>query len=328
MASTFHFLNKRANPALLSIVIPIFNEEDVLPILKAELEKFRKTLPCASEIILVNDGSSDRSLVLLDAWGNEDSSVKVIGFSRNFGHQLAVTAGLDATRGDAIVIMDADLQDPPQVVFEMLARYREGYDVVYGQREEREGESAFKKVTAWAFYRLMKRLVHKDLPLDAGDFRLISRACLSKLVEMRELHRFLRGMIAWAGFAQIGVPYKRSARAAGETKYPLSKMLRFAWTAAVSFSPLPLRAILSLGLVTAFLGFCMGLYAVVRYVTHIIHPQDVTYNPGWATIVTLLCLIGGAILIGIGILGEYLGKVFEEIKQRPLYITSFRKNLD
>lgn len=329
MSKTLHILNPRANPALLSIVIPCYNEEEVVPLLRREIEAFAATLPCAVEFIFINDGSRDRTLVVLDDWAKTDPRVRLLGFARNFGHQTAVTAGLDVAQGDAVVIMDADLQDPPKVVHEMLARFREGYDVVYGQREERAGETTFKKITAWAFYRLMKKLVHPDLPVDAGDFRLVSRECLNALQSMRETHRFLRGMVAWVGFPQTAVLYKRDARAAGETKYPLRKMLTFAWTAALSFSPLPLRVSLLLGILTALIGFFAGLYALVVAIIHFFFADlGIPYSSGWASIMTLLCLVGGAILVGIGILGEYVARIYDEIKARPLYLVSYRRNVE
>ena len=329
MSQTTHILRPRENPKLLSIVIPCYNEQEVVPILRAELEKFIQTLPCPCELVFINDGSRDQTLMLLDAWARTDERVKLIGFARNFGHQTAVTAGLDVARGDAVVIMDADLQDPPHIVHEMLARYREGYDVAYGQREVRVGETAFKKFSAWAFYRLMRRLVHPDLPVDAGDFRLISRECLDALKGMRKTHRFLRGMVAWVGFAQIPVFYKREARAAGETKYPLSKMLKFAWTAALSFSPLPLRVSLVLGLMIAFIGFLAGLYALIVGFIHFFMPSiNIPYSSGWASIMTLTCLVGGAVLISVGVLGEYVARIYDEIKARPLYLVSYRRNLE
>ncbi len=328
MASTHHILQSRPNPNLISIVIPCYNEEAVVPILRERITEFMKVLPCPAEIILVNDGSADQTINLLWKWAETDQRIKVIGFARNFGHQPAVTAGMDVAEGDAVVIIDADLQDPLEVILEMLKKYCDGYDIVYGQREERTGESTFKLLTAWFFYRIMRKLVHKDLPVDAGDFRLIARDALDTLKSMREMHRFLRGMGAWVGFAQCPVVYKRAARVAGETKYPLSKMLKFAWTAAVSFSAFPLRLSLGLGIVVAIFGFMAGIYAIIQAVLHFLNtnPSQV-YNPGWATLVTLLCLIGGAILICLGILGEYVGRIFEEIKARPLYIIRCSKNV-
>ncbi|XDD41505.1 glycosyltransferase family 2 protein [Leptospira sp. WS60.C2] len=319
------YLEKRANPKLLSVVIPCFNEEKVLPFLQSRIINVLESFRLKFELILVNDGSSDRTIFQLVEWAEKDARVKIISLSRNFGHQIAVTAGMDYASGDAVVIMDADLQDPPEVIGKMLEKYKEGYDVVYGQRLARSGESFFKKVTAWAFYRLMKILVHRDLPLDSGDFRLISRRCLIELNRLRENHRFLRGMNAWIGFPQTPVFYNRDPRVAGETKYPLRKMLKLAMNAAVSFSPLPLRFSLALGIFVAMLGFIVGAYALFRAFQHFILELPIVYNPGWATIVTLICLIGGSILISIGILGEYVARIFEESKGRPLYVIEFIK---
>lgn len=320
-----YYLEKRKNPNLISIIIPCYNEESVIPFLKDRLTKFLENLPMKVEIVFVNDGSTDETIFQLVAWSKMDPRIQVVSLSRNFGHQIAVTAGMDYAKGDAVVIMDADLQDPPEVILEMLARYREGYDVVYGQRLVRSGESFFKKITAWAFYRIMKILVHKDLPLDSGDFRLISRRCLAALNGLRENHRFLRGMNAWIGFPQAPVYYNRDPRVAGETKYPLRKMLKLAMNAAVSFSPLPLRFSLALGIIVAMIGFAVGVYALFRAFQHFILEMPIVYNPGWATIVTLICLIGGSILISIGILGEYIARIFEESKGRPLYVVEFVK---
>ncbi|HZZ42422.1 MAG TPA: glycosyltransferase family 2 protein [Tepidisphaeraceae bacterium] len=322
MGQSFHILTPRPEPALLSIVVPAYNEEEVLPMFRRRMTEFMNALTCPAELIIVNDGSADGTLKLLADWATDEARVKVLSLARNFGHQAAVTAGLDAATGDAIVIMDADLQDPPEVVREMIVQYRAGYDVVYGQRAGREGESAMKKLTAWGFYRFMRTFIHKDLPADAGDFRLVSRTCLDALKTMRETHRFLRGMVAWVGFAQTAVRFKRPARAAGETKYPLKKMLRFAWQAAVSFSPAPLRLSLALGVVVAIVGLCIGLWALVAGLVrwHV--------EPGWASLMVVLCLLGGAILISNGILGSYVGRIFEESKGRPLYVVSYTANLD
>jgi polyisoprenyl-phosphate glycosyltransferase len=292
----------------------------MIPLLRPVLTDFLATLPYPAEAIFVNDGSSDQTLDLLLEWASVNPNIKILGLARNFGHQAAVTAGLDTATGDAIVILDADLQDPLNVIPKMVDRYQQGYDVVYGQRTARTGETAFKRFTAWLFYRLMQKLVHPDLPIDAGDFRLISRSCLDAVASMRETHRFLRGMVAWAGFAQIAVPYQRPSRAAGQTKYPLRKMLKFAWTAAVSFSTLPLRMSLTFGLLTAVLGVLCGLFAVIAKVTGL-------YTvPGWASQMVLMSVLCGAILISNGILGEYIGRIFEELKDRPLYIISSKAN--
>ncbi|HWE04192.1 MAG TPA: glycosyltransferase family 2 protein [Tepidisphaeraceae bacterium] len=317
-----HLLKPRDNPALLSLVIPAYNEELIIPALRARLDAFLATLPCPVEVIIVNDGSADATLDLLMDWAAADRRIRVLGLARNFGHQAAVTAGLDAAAGDAIAIIDCDLQDPPEVILEMLARYRDGYEVVYGQRASRKGEGAFKRFTAWLFYRLMKTLIYRDLPEDTGDFRLVSRRCLDALGSMRETHRFLRGMVAWVGFAQTAVRYERSPRAAGETKYPFRAMLKFAWTAAVSFSPLPLRIGLLIGIAVASLGLLFGAYVAMGRLFGWYTPAA-----GWASQAVLTSLLGGAVLISNGILGEYVGRIFEEAKGRPLYIVSQSANL-
>lgn len=318
-----YYLSPRPNPKLLSIVIPCYNEEAVIQHLKNRLKSFQTSIGVSTEIILVNDGSSDQTINLLVDWARQDSTIKIVSLARNFGHQIAVTAGMDHAKGDVCVIMDADLQDPPEVIVDMLAKYREGYEIVYGQRLERAGESWFKKWTAWAFYRVMKFLVHKDLPLDSGDFRLISRTCMDVIGSMRENHRFLRGMNAWIGFPQAPVHYNRDPRVAGETKYPLRKMLKLALNAAIAFSPVPLRFSLALGFIIAIFGFIYGIYALYMAYLYFILELPVVYNRGWSTIVVLICLIGGSILISIGILGEYVARIFEEVKGRPLYSVHF-----
>jgi dolichol-phosphate mannosyltransferase len=313
---TYFRLAARDYPASVSLVIPVFNEAEVLPLLRERLSEFMNHLPAAAEVILVNDGSSDRTVEVLLDWVEQDERITVINLARNFGHQAAVTAGLDHATGDATVIMDADLQDPPEVIYEMLVEYCRGYDVVYGKRTARRGESFFKKWSAWAFYRAMRMIIHHGLPADVGDFRLISRRCLNAVTSMRETHRFLRGMISWVGFPQTEVTYTREPRAAGATKYPILKMLKFAWTAAISFSPLPLRLSFGLGVLLALVGITQAINALVRTALGL-------YTvPGWTSLLVVVCLIGSAILISIGVLGEYVGRIFEESKGRPLYIVA------
>jgi dolichol-phosphate mannosyltransferase len=300
----------------------MYNEEAVFGILRAHLEAFLATLSSAAELVLVNDGSADRTIEKASAWAAEDPRVKVIHLSRNFGHQIAATAGLDHATGDAIVLIDADLQDPLPVIHTMLDRYREGYDVVYGQRERRDGESAFKLFTAWLFYRLMRSLVYKSLPVDTGDFRLMSRDCLSALQSMRETHRFLRGMVAWVGYPQCAVKYQRAARAAGTTKYPLRKMLAFAWTAATSFSTLPLQA-------SIVLGMLVGLFGVEEAIRAIFAVSLGWYAvPGWTSLMVVTSLVGSAMLISIGIVGQYVGRIYEQSKDRPLYVVARAFNVE
>ena len=313
---THYLLTPRRDPKLLSIVVAIYNEEDALPVLRQRLTAFLETLPCDAEIVLVNDGSFDSSLKHLIEWADSDSRVRVLNLARNFGHQAAATAGLDAAVGEAIVLMDADLQDPPEVITSMLDEYRKGYDVVYGRRSSRLGETRFKRASAWMFYRFMRLLIHPDLPKDVGDFRLVSRPCLDALLSMRESHRFLRGMVAWIGFPQSFVDYARDPRVAGETKYSLNKMLSLAWTAAVSFSPTPLRLSFGLGLGIMAIGMLQAINAVVRSILglHVVE--------GWSSIIVVTCLVGGAILVSIGVLGEYVGRIFEATKERPLYIVA------
>ena len=321
MEDTYHLLERRPYPATLSLVIPMYNEESVVDLLRADVSEFLVEVKCEAEAILVNDGSSDRTLSKIVAWAATDSRIKVVHLSRNFGHQAAATAGLDYARGDAVALIDADLQDPLRVIHEMIDRYREGYDVVYGQREQRQGESALKRCTAWAFYRLMRAMVYSSLPLDAGDFRLISRHCLNGLQSMHETHRFLRGMVAWVGYPQCAVKYVRQPRAGGHTKYPLRKMLFFAWTAATSFSVLPLQ-------VSLLFGVLVGLFGVEEGIRALLAVTLGWYTvPGWTSLMIVTCAIGSALLISIGILGQYTGRIYEQSKERPLYLVSRTFNI-
>ena len=322
MSGTHHILAARPDPSLLSLVIPVYNEAEVLPTLFDQVAGLLAQLPCPGEVVFVNDGSRDRSLELLRDAALRDPRCKVVSLARNFGHQIAATAGLDAARGDAVVLMDADLQDPPELVPEMIGQYRLGYDVVYAQRTRRTGESIFKRASAWLFYRVMRLLVYKDLQPDVGDFRLISRRCLDALRQMREMHRFLRGMVAWVGFPQVGVPFVRPPRAAGRTKYSLAGMVRLAWTAALSFSPLPLRLSLVLGVLMLGVGLAYGIYGTVEYVL------GYPLVRGWFSLIVLNCLGWGTTMMAIGILGEYVARIYEEIKGRPLYLIADTWNLD
>ena len=303
----------RENPRLLSIVLPVFNEEEMIPLLQPRFEVLLGKLPCPAELIFVDDGSRDRTAPMLLAWAQADPRVVLLEFSRNFGHQAAVTAGTDQAQGDAIVIMDADLQDPPELVHEFLARYREGFDVVYAQRVKRESDSAFKRATAAMFYWVMRRFVHRELPAATGDFRLMSREVTDALRHLREGQRFIRGMVTWLGYAQTAVTFERPGRAAGVTKYPFRKMFRFAWDAILSFSSAPLRATVYLGLATFLFGVVVAGYSVFRW------SRGGTVA-GWTSIMVLQSLVGGATLIGLGMIGEYIGRIYEESKQRPIYI--------
>lgn len=317
---THNFLTPRPHPNLLSIVMPFYNEEEIFSLLRPQLTEFLDKSPYPCEVIAVNDGSSDRTIEKLVAWSKDDSRLKILNLSRNFGHQYASTAGIDHASGDVVVLMDADLQDPFEVIHEMVAEYRQGYDVVCGQRAARAGEGILKKSSAWFFYRLMRIFFLKSLPPDVGDFRLMSRRCIDSLSSMRELHRFLRGMVAWVGYPQTYVPYQRQPRAAGTTKYPLRKMLCLAWTAAVSFSALPLRL--------SFVGAgIMTLVAIEEAIRALFEHFAGKTVPGWTSLMVVLCLSNAALMIAVGILGEYVGRIYEEGKSRPLYVVAESWNL-
>lgn len=307
----------------LSIVVPCFNEEAVINETHRRLCALRDALGDASlELVYVDDGSRDGTLAALRALAAADPAVRVVAFARNFGHQIAVTAGIDAARGDALVIIDADLQDPPEVIPEMLAKWREGYDVVYGTRLDRPGESWFKLVTARAFYRLLNQVSDVPIPLDTGDFRLISRRVAETLRAMPERDRFVRGMVSWVGFRQFALPYRRAARFAGETKYPLRKMFRFATDGILSFSSTPLQLSVALGLLSAALALVGIVYALVlRVFTDI-------WVEGWTALMIAVLFIGGVQLISVGILGAYVGRIYNEIKRRPLYVVQERIGFD
>lgn len=304
------------NTPVYSIVIPVFNESAGLSILYDRVSELFDRLDDSAEVILVDDGSHDGSYELMTDLRARDSRFKVVRLSRNFGHQTAITAGMDLAVGDAVIVMDADLQDPPAVVLEMAARWREGYEIVYGVRTDRTTDTWFKRKTANGFYRLLRRLTDVDIPLDVGDFRLIDRRALGAFLAMREGSRFVRGMVASVGFRQIGVPYRREPRFAGETKYPLSKMIRLATDGVVGFSRAPLRLALQVGFVVAGLSVAGGVFALLMKVIGLFTV------PGWASLVFVICLLGGIQLTVLGVLGEYLGRMYEEALHRPIYIVS------
>ena len=298
----------------LSIIAPIYNEYENLPELYRRVKEVMENAGETWELVLVDDGSTDGSTERIRELARQDRRVRPVIFARNFGHQLAVTAGLDYSRGDAVVIIDADLQDPPELIPEMLAKWREGYEVVYAVREAREGETWFKKVTAAAFYRLINRITSVNIPLDTGDFRLLDRKVVNVLNRMRERHRFLRGMSVWVGFRQTGVTYKRAPRFAGETKYPLRKMLKFASDAITGFSYLPLQLATYLGFVSA------GLSIIAIPIVVALRMTGSQAFHGQATTLIAVLFLGGVQLISLGILGEYVGRLYDEAKGRPLYI--------
>lgn len=299
---------------VFSIIAPVYNEEETLPALYPRIREVMEQTGESWELVLVDDGSRDRSAEIMREYAEKDPRVRPVIFARNFGHQIAVTAGLDYSRGDAVVIIDADLQDPPEVILDMIAKWREGYEVVYGIRADREGETWFKLATASLFYRLIYRITDVDIPLDTGDFRLIDRKVVDVLNQMRERHRFLRGMSSWIGFRQTGVTYRRAARFAGETKYPIRKMLKFASDAITGFSYLPLQIATYMGFISA--GLSILAIPVVIY----LRASGSQAFIGQATTLIAVLFLGGVQLISLGILGEYLGRLYDQAKGRPLYI--------
>ena len=307
---------------LLSVVVPVYNEEAVLPAFYERATAALAEVPEAElELVFVDDGSMDGSLNLLTDLAERDPRVKVVSFSRNFGHQIAITAGVDHASGDAVAVIDADLQDPPEVIVEMVAKLREGYDVVYGQRMDRDGETRMKLWTASLFYRLLKRLAKIEIPVDVGDFRVMSRRATRELRTLREKDRFVRGLVSWVGFRQTAVGYQREKRFAGETKYPVGKMLQFALDGITAFSTVPLR-------LATWLGYAASVVAFVYLVSVFIQKAMGVTVEGWATIMVAMLFLGGVQLICLGILGEYIGRIFNEIKPRPMYVVAERLNLD
>ena len=297
----------------LTVVVPAFNEqESILPMYERLVAALGPEV-AGLEVLFVDDGSRDATWQRVSELAARDPRVRGIRFARNFGHQAALTAGVDAAAGRAVVIIDADLQDPPEVIPEMIARWREGYEVVYGQREEREGESAFKKATAAAFYRLLRRITNVEIPVDTGDFRLMGPRAVAAFRALPERNRFIRGLVSWIGFPQIAVRYRRHARHAGETKYPLRKMVRFALDGITSFSFLPLRLATWLGFAVSLLSF---LYIVVVIVLKVL---GINW-PGYTSMMAAILFLGAVQLVMIGVLGEYVARIFDEVKRRPLYL--------
>jgi dolichol-phosphate mannosyltransferase len=299
---------------LLSVVAPVFNEEEIVQEFYRRVSAVLNGIGEPWELILVNDGSRDHSPELMRELNACDARVKVVSFARNFGHQVAITAGMDYAQGDAVVVMDADLQDPPEVIPDLLAQWRAGYQVVYAVRAERKGETWFKETTAKLFYRAIARITDIDIPMDTGDFRLMDRKVVNALNSMREKHRFMRGLSVWVGFRQTGVNYVRAERYAGETKYPLKKMLKFAMDGITSFSYLPLQLATYLGFAAAGLSLLGILIAVILRLSG----SEAFYGQA-STLVSVL-FFGGVQLICLGIIGEYLGRIYDEVKGRPLYI--------
>jgi len=301
---------------MFSIVAPIFNELENLPVLYDRICTVMNKTEGLWELILVDDGSIDGSTDIIRELAKKDNRIVPVIFARNFGHQIAVTAGLDYSQGDAVVIIDSDLQDPPELILELIEKWNQGYEVVYAVRADREGETWFKTFTASFFYRLIYRITDVKIPMDTGDFRLMDRKVVNVMNSMREHHRFLRGMSAWVGFKQIGVEYKRAARLAGTTKYPLKKMLKLALTAITGFSYVPLQLATYLGFISA----AISIVAIPIVVFLRISGSNSFF--GQATTLIAVLFFGGVQLISLGILGEYIGRIYDEVKGRPLYITS------
>lgn len=305
-----------------SVVVPAYNEQEVLEETYRRLTEVMEQTNENYEIIFINDGSRDRTYEIAEALCKNDSRIKLINFSRNFGHQIAVTAGMEYSSGQAIVIIDADLQDPPHVILEMIQKWKEGYDVVYGQRLKREGETFFKKFTAKCFYRLLNKMTSMEIPVDTGDFRLIDRKVCDVMNQIHEKNRYVRGLVSWVGFKQAAVEYKRESRFAGETKYPLKKMLKLASDAILSFSYKPLRLA---GLVGGTLSACSFIYLIVVIIQKLFTN---TTQPGWASIFAIILFFNGVSLILHSVTGEYVGRIYEETKNRPLYIVRETINFD
>jgi glycosyltransferase involved in cell wall biosynthesis len=296
-----------------SIVVPILDEAECLPELVKRLDELMDQLEGPAEVLLVDDGSRDESYGLMLEACYRDARFKAIRLSRNFGHQVAITAGLDRAAGKAVVVMDADLQDPPEVVLEMVARWEAGYEVVHAVREQREGESALKRATAALFYRILRKLTDVDVPADAGDFRLVDRKALEAFKQMRENNRYVRGMFGWIGFKQCAVEYVRPPRFAGKSKYPFRKMMRFALDGIIGFSSIPLRIALQIGFMLSALSIAAGVAAIVLKLTG-------TFEvPGWTSLVVAITFIGGVQLLTLGVMGEYVSRIQDEVRARPLY---------
>ncbi|MGA9943692.1 MAG: glycosyltransferase family 2 protein [Candidatus Cybelea sp.] len=313
-------MKDRTRPTL-SVVVPLYNEAGIVPQLLERIggvvERLRSEYDY--EIVLVNDGSTDGTAAAIRREMERRAHVVLINLSRNFGHQLAATAGLEIAAGDAVILMDGDLQDPPELIETFLRRWREGFDVVYAVRRTRPGESRFKLFTARLFYRIIKRLTRIAIPLDAGDFRLMSRRVVDALRRSPERNRFLRGMVSWVGFNQTAIEYDRDVRYAGSTKYPLTKMMRFAMDGITSFSDIPLRFASYFGFTVSAIAF---IYALVIIGFKLFSLNPPAYTPGWASTIVAVLFLGGVQLMSLGILGEYLGRVYDEVKGRPLYLIS------
>lgn len=305
-----------------SVIVPLYNEELVIAETYKRLTAVMRQTDGDYEIVFVNDGSRDRTENMAREICEFDKNVRLINFSRNFGHQTAITAGMNESRGQAVVVIDADLQDPPEIILQMIEKWKQGYDVVYGKRSVRKGETAFKKVTAKLFYRLLASMTNIDIPVDAGDFRLIDRKVCDAIKTLGERNRYMRGLVSWVGFKQTSVSYVREERFAGETKYPLKKMLKFALDAVTSFSDKPLK-------IAGYAGYFISAASFVYLLVVVIQKlMGMDFDTGWASIVAISLFFNGIILIVLGIMGEYIGRIYDECKNRPLYIIDEKVNFD
>ncbi|AIQ62340.1 glycosyltransferase [Paenibacillus stellifer] len=300
--------------ARYSVVIPMYNEEQVISHTHQRLKQVMDNTGEPYELVFVNDGSRDRTAAIIQDIADNDPNVKLIDFSRNFGHQIAITAGMDYAEGDAVVVIDADLQDPPEVILEMIAKWKQGYEVVYAKRLKRHGETLFKKTTAKVFYRLLSSMTSVDIPTDTGDFRLIDSKVADVMRDLKEKNRYVRGLVSWVGFRQASVEYVREERFAGETKYPLKKMIRFALDGITSFSHKPLK-------IASYLGFALSISSFIYLFVVLMQRLFTDHTvPGWASIVGVNLLFNGIVLMILGVIGEYIGRIYDESKGRPLYI--------
>lgn len=305
-----------------SIVVPVYNEEEVIHETYRRLTEVMRSTKEAYELLFVNDGSRDRTAGIIKAYSEQDPAVVLLDFARNFGHQIAITAGMDHARGEAVVVIDADLQDPPELILEMIEKWKQGFDVVYAKRTKRKGETYFKKQTAAMFYRFLRAMTDIDIPLDTGDFRLLDRKVCNQMNSIQEKNRFVRGLVSWVGFKQIAVEYERDERLAGESKYPLKKMLKLSIDGITSFSYKPLKLASYAGVTLSGIGF---IYLLVVLYLKLFTDSTIT---GWSSLIVIQLFFSGIILIILGMIGEYIGRIYDETKNRPLYIVREKYQLE
>ncbi|SDD79801.1 dolichol-phosphate mannosyltransferase [Priestia aryabhattai B8W22] len=305
-----------------SIVVPVYNEEEVIHETYRRLTEVMRSTKEAYELLFVNDGSRDRTAEIIKAYSEQDPAVVLLDFARNFGHQIAITAGMDHARGEAVVVIDADLQDPPELILEMIEKWKQGFDVVYAKRTKRKGETYFKKQTAAMFYRFLRAMTDIDIPLDTGDFRLLDRKVCNQMNSIQEKNRFVRGLVSWVGFKQIAVEYERDERLAGESKYPLKKMLKLSMDGITSFSYKPLKLASYAGVTLSGIGF---IYLLVVLYLKLFTDSTIT---GWSSLIVIQLFFSGIILIILGMIGEYIGRIYDETKNRPLYIIREKYQLE